>query len=73
VTSSLYASIWKIRCKPGDVISSASDILLILEAMKTEIPVTAGEDNVGKKVCRLGKDVKEGASVRPGDVLVTFF
>ncbi|KAF8808826.1 hypothetical protein BYT27DRAFT_6537908 [Phlegmacium glaucopus] len=72
VTSSLYASVWKITCSPGDVIGSASDVLLILEAMKTEIPVTAGEDYVGKTVCQFGKDVKEGASVRPGDVLVTF-
>lgn len=72
VTSSLYASIWKISCSPGDIISSASDVLLILEAMKTEIPVRAGEDNVGKRVSRFGKDVKEGAIVRPGDVLVLF-
>ena len=72
VTSSLYASVWKITCDPGDIISSASDVVLILEAMKTEIPVTAGEDNVGRRVYRLGKEVKEGASVRPGDVLVVF-
>ena len=70
VTSSLYASVWKVLCGPGDIIASASDVLLILEAMKTEIPVTAGEDNVGRTVCRLGKDVKKGATVRPGDVLV---
>lgn len=72
MTSSLYASVWKITCDPGDIISSASDVLFILEAMKTEIPVKAGGDNVGRTVCRLGKDVKEGAIVRPGDVLVTF-
>ena len=70
----MYASVWKITCDPGlgDIISSASDVLLILEATKTEIQVTAGEDNVGRTVYRLGKEVKEGASVRPGDVLVMF-
>ena len=54
----------------GDIIAFASDVLLILEAMKTEIPVTAGEENIGRTVCRLEKDVKKGATVRPGDVLV---
>ena len=70
VTSSLHASVWKVSCSPGDVIAFASDVLLILEAMKTEIPITAGEDNVGRIVYRLGKNVKKGATVRPGDVLV---
>ena len=70
MTSSLHASIWKVSCGPGDIITSASDILLVLEAMKTEIPVRAGEENVGRTVSRLGKDVRKGATVRPGDVLV---
>ena len=72
VTSPLHASGWKVSCGPGDVIAFASDVLLILEAMKTEIAVTAGEENVGRTVCQLGKDVKKGATVRPGDVLVMF-
>ena len=44
--------------------------MIILEAMKTEINVPAGEENVGKVVRRLGKGVREGASVQAGDPLV---
>jgi urea carboxylase len=50
------------------VIQSEDEVLIILEAMKTEIPIRAGEDNVGKTIKRL--TVKEGAMVRPGDVMV---
>jgi hypothetical protein len=59
-------------CDPGDIIGLASDVLPILEAMKTEIFVKAGRDNVGKIVCRSGKHVKEGGTVCPGGILVTF-
>ncbi|TFK35167.1 allophanate hydrolase subunit 2-domain-containing protein [Crucibulum laeve] len=70
VTASIFASVWKIKCRIDDVITSPDDLLLILEAMKTEIPVRAGEDNVGKTVKGFGKGIKEQAVVRPGDVLV---
>jgi biotin carboxyl carrier protein len=72
ITSSLSASIWKIKCQPGDVTQSADDILVILEAMKTEINVLVGEENVGKVVKSLGKGIVEGASVQAGDILVWF-
>lgn len=45
-------------------------MLLILEAMKTEIAITGGEANVGKVVIRFGKGVAEGGSVRLGEVLL---
>ncbi|KAG6875088.1 hypothetical protein C0992_005252, partial [Termitomyces sp. T32_za158] len=64
INSPLSASVWKIKCRPGDRIRSASDVLLILEAMKTEIAITSGEENVGKVVKKLGKEVVEGGSVR---------
>lgn len=38
--------------------------------MKTEIPVRAGENNVGKTIKYLGKGITEGVQVRPGDVLL---
>lgn len=38
--------------------------------MKTEIPVLAGEDNVGKTIQGFGNGIKEGTSVVPGQTLV---
>jgi biotin carboxyl carrier protein len=43
---------------------------MILEAMKTEVNVFAGEENIGKSILGFGKGWKEGASVHAGDVLV---
>ncbi|KAG6877108.1 hypothetical protein C0993_010220 [Termitomyces sp. T159_Od127] len=70
IHSPLFASVWKIKCRPGDRIKSAGEVLLILEAMKIEIPITSGEANVGKVVRRYGKGVVEGGSVRLGDELL---
>ena len=61
---------WKINCELGDVIQTGEDILIILEAMKTEVNVEAGEENVGRTVVGFGKGVKEGVPVGSGDVLV---
>ncbi|KAF8063623.1 allophanate hydrolase subunit 2-domain-containing protein [Lyophyllum atratum] len=69
INASLFASVWRINVQPGDVIQAADDVLLILEAMKMEIPIRGGERNVGKTIKQLGKGVAEGASVSPGDVL----
>ena len=60
VASSLTAHVWKIKCAVGDVIKTAEDVLIILEAMKTEVNVEAGEDFVGRKVKGFGRGVKEG-------------
>lgn len=49
---------------------SADEVLVILEAMKTEIPITAGEENVGLKVSGISK--AEGATVEAGDKLIFF-
>lgn len=70
LTSSLFATIWKINFKPVDVIPCDDAVVVVLEAMKTEIPILAGEGNGGRKVVRLGRGIKEGASVVPGEVLV---
>ncbi|KAL0571378.1 hypothetical protein V5O48_010583 [Marasmius crinis-equi] len=74
VASPLSASIWKIKAKLGDVIQSASDVLMVLEAMKTEIPVKAGGKNVGKKIVAFGsgegEGIREGGTVRAGEALV---
>lgn len=70
VVAPISASIWKIACAPGSVVQTADEVLLILEAMKTEIGVAAGEGNVGRTVRGLGKGVFEGASVSSGDTLI---
>ncbi|KAF5378073.1 hypothetical protein D9615_007510 [Tricholomella constricta] len=69
INAPLFASVWRIQFGPGDVIQSAEDVVLILEAMKMEIPVQAGTNNIGKTIKQLGKGISEGAQVRPGDVL----
>ncbi|EJF56376.1 urea carboxylase [Dichomitus squalens LYAD-421 SS1] len=72
VTSSLTAQVWKIKCSIGDVVKSAGDVLIILEAMKTEVNVQAEEENVGRKVVGFGRGVREGGTVQAGDPLVYF-
>lgn len=70
--SSISASVWRVTCGPGDVVQSPDDVLVILEAMKTEVNVVAGEDNVGRKVRSLAGGIKQGSLVHAGDVLVIF-
>ncbi|KAJ7155221.1 allophanate hydrolase subunit 2-domain-containing protein [Mycena filopes] len=70
ITSPLFANVWKICCQAGAVIESADMIVAILEAMKTEIPIRAGEGNVGKTVKGFGRGIFEGAMVNAGDRLV---
>ncbi|KAI0739997.1 urea carboxylase [Daedaleopsis nitida] len=72
VTASLTATVWKIKCAIGDVVRSAEDVLVILEAMKTEVNVEAGDECVGRKVSGFGRNVREGAVVQAGDALVFF-
>jgi urea carboxylase len=47
-------------------------VVAILEAMKTEIPVRAGERAVGKVVKGFGRGVRDGEVVKPGDVLIVY-
>lgn len=70
IISTMAAAIWKIRVQPGDVIKDADQVVVTLEAMKTEIDVPAEEEFVGKKVKRVL--VKEGDVVGSGDRLVVF-
>lgn len=70
IRSSLSASVWKVNCSPGYIIQSAEDVLLVLEAMKTEVNIEAGEENVGRTVRSLGQRARPGELVQAGDVLV---
>jgi len=40
VNSELRANVWKVEVKPGEAVAPGQD-LMILESMKTEIPVPA--------------------------------
>ena len=40
VKAELVGNVWKITAKPGDDVGE-DDVLMILESMKMEIPVTA--------------------------------
>ena len=66
----MAASVWKIKCRVGQLIESADEVMIILEAMKTEINVPAGDENIGKVVRGSGKGIRAGASVQAGDPLV---
>jgi len=70
VSSTLAAAVWKLTQGPGYVIKSAEDVLVVLEAMKTEINIEAGEENVGRTVQSYAQGVKVGAVVKPGQALV---
>jgi biotin carboxyl carrier protein len=70
IRAALFASVWKISCRIGDRVGSFEEPLLILEAMKSEIPVKPGHGHVGKVIKALGPGIRPGALVKPGDVLV---
>ena len=54
------------------IIESASTIVCVLEAMKTEVLVCAGEEHVGMRVVGVARGVKVGGTVRAGQRLVYF-
>ena len=61
----------KIQVAVGDVIRSGDQVVIILESMKTEISVAAGDDNVGRSVCGFKEGIV-GSIVEAGDKLVFF-
>lgn len=64
VKAELVGNVWKITSKVGDQVAE-DDVLMILESMKMEIPVTA------PKAGRIAEiRVKETDVVREGQVLV---
>ena len=64
LTAPMPATVVKVSVSPGDQIR-AGDVLIILEAMKMELPVRATVDGTVKAVrCR------EGELVQPGEELV---
>ena len=49
VRSEITGTVWKILAKVGDRVAE-DDVLMILESMKMEIPLTAPEDGVVKEI-----------------------
>ena len=64
IKAELVGNVWKIISKPGDQVAE-DDVLMILESMKMEIPVTAPKAG---KVTEIR--VKETEVVKEGQVLV---
>ena len=65
VVAEVAGKVWKIESKPGAQLG-ADEVILILESMKMEIPVTA------PRACRLLElHVKEGEMVDEGRVVAT--
>jgi acetyl-CoA carboxylase biotin carboxyl carrier protein len=64
VKAELVGSVWKITSKPGDRVAE-DDVLMVIESMKMEIPVTAPKAGRVKEI-----RVKESDVVKEGQVLV---
>lgn len=66
IQADMGANVWKILVSPGDTVEE-DDTLMILEAMKMEIPVTAEDAGTIIEVL-----VAEGDVVAAGQALVSF-
>ncbi len=64
VEAHITGIVWKIECKPGDVIAEG-DTVAILESMKMEMPVEAEDAGTVKEIL-----CEEGQAVNEGDALV---
>ena len=64
VKSEIDAIVWKIEVAAGAEVA-ADDVLMILESMKMEVPVTAPAAGRVRSIT-----VAEGSTVREDDVLV---
>jgi len=62
VKSEIAGTVWKILVRPGDSVSE-DQVLMILESMKMEIPLTTPEEGVVKEI-----RVMEGDQIAEGEV-----
>lgn len=65
VKASVPGKVYKVEANVGQSVA-AGDTIIVLEAMKMEIPVVAPEAGTVASI-----DVAEGASVESGDILAT--
>jgi biotin carboxyl carrier protein len=63
ILSDMVANVWKVEVSAGQRVS-AGDTIVILESMKTEIPIEAPHDGVVRDV-----RVVEGERIVEGDVI----
>jgi acetyl-CoA carboxylase biotin carboxyl carrier protein len=63
IRSDMVANVWKVSVAVGDTVTEG-DTIVILESMKTEIPVEAPHDGTVTELL-----VAEGGSVGEGDVI----
>jgi len=63
ILSDMVANVWKVAVSGGQPVAEG-DTIVILESMKTEIPVLAPHDGTVAEV-----RVEEGGSVQEGDVI----
>jgi acetyl-CoA carboxylase biotin carboxyl carrier protein len=59
----MVANVWKVAVQPGQRVAEG-ETLVVLESMKTEIPVPAPHDGVVRELM-----VVEGGTVGEGDVI----
>lgn len=64
VKSEITGTVWKVVVKPGDQVAE-DDVLIVLESMKMEIPLTAPDAGVVREV-----RVVEDAPLAEGQVAV---
>lgn len=64
VKSEITGTVWNITAKVGDDVAE-DDVLMILESMKMEIPLTAPEAGVVREI-----KVQEGDAIADGEVAV---
>lgn len=67
IESPVNANVWKVLVKPGDVLQ-AGQTVAVLEAMKMEINLVVGEDQVGAEVVKVAQP--PGSVVSPGTIVV---
>jgi urea carboxylase len=67
IESPVNANVWKVLVKPGDILE-AGQTVAVLEAMKMEINLVVGEDQVGTEVVKVAQP--PGSVVSPGTVVI---
>jgi acetyl-CoA carboxylase biotin carboxyl carrier protein len=63
IHSVITGTVWKVVCEVGAVLAE-DDVIMILESMKMEIPLTAPEDGVLRQIC-----IEEGSKVSEGQLV----
>ncbi|MFH1241509.1 MAG: biotin/lipoyl-binding carrier protein [Pseudomonadota bacterium] len=61
VTAPMGGNVWEVKVKPGDVVNEGDEVVVI-EAMKMELPVITEASGTVKEVrCKKGDAVEAGA------------